>query len=161
MGHHVSTSKDCPSLDHVPLRETTDDMVDFLHRCFCRDPDDRANTEELFSHQFVCSKQESKRKMRMDQCIVESRLPKNGNKKALKSQDSFDDSFNRSGALKIATAFFRKVKGGNPTTPLQSPEKDAQFNSKSSKSNKKSTKKRLAVSPRSSETRAQIPWRGR
>jgi serine/threonine protein kinase len=149
--HHVSTSNDCPSLDHVPLRETTDDMVNFLNRCFCRDPDNRANTEELFSHQFVCSKQESKRQLQAEQCVVESNGSSGINKKILKSQDSFDDSFNRSGALKIATAFFRKAKGGNPTTPLQSPEKNIKFKTKSTKGNKKSTKKGWRLVPTSSE----------
>ncbi len=115
--HHVSTSNDSPPLDHVPERETTEDMIDFLNQCFRRNPDERPNTKSLFSHPFVCTKQESNRK------VSDSNNQTKRKKKALKTQDSFDDSFNRSGALKIATAFFRKAKGGNPTTPLQSPEK--------------------------------------
>ena len=68
-------------------------------------------------------------------------------KKPLKTQDSFDDSFNRSGALKIATAFFRKAKGGNPTTPLE-PYKDL-TPSKTDQKNRK--KKKWSLVPSSSD----------
>ena len=142
--HHVSTSNDSPPLKNIPEREKTTDMVDFLEQCFCRDPDARANTKELFLHPFVCTRQESKPKTKENAAKAEQKTKK----KPLKTQDSFDDSFNRSGALKIATAFFRKAKGGNPTTPLQ-PSEDLLSPSKSDKKSRK--KKKWSLVPSSSD----------
>eukprot|EP00944_MAST-04C_sp_MAST-4C-sp1_P007767 g7767.t1 len=141
--HHVSTGNDSPPLTNIPKREKTKDMIDFLERCFCRDPDTRATTKELFLHRFVCTRQESKPKSKENVTKAEQKSIK----KPLKTQDSFDDSFNRSGALKIATAFFRKAKGGNPTTPLE-PYKDL-TPSKTDQKNRK--KKKWSLVPSSSD----------
>eukprot|EP00944_MAST-04C_sp_MAST-4C-sp1_P012980 g12980.t1 len=141
--HHVSTSNDSPPLENIPEREKTKDMIDFLERCFCRDPDTRATTKELFLHRFVCTRQESKPKSKENA----TKAKQISIKKPLKTQDSFDDSFNRSGALKIATAFFRKAKGGNPTTPLE-PSMDI-VPSKTNKKDRK--KKKWSLVPSSSD----------
>jgi serine/threonine protein kinase len=130
--HHVSTSQETPPRHDIPPRENTSDLNDFLNVCFERDPDVRCDTNSLFLHRFVCTPQVSKRLSIKEKNSI---APFDGGtasdsggaaeRQTLVHQDSFEDSFNRSGALKIASAFFRRATGGTnqATAPANVPPK--------------------------------------
>jgi serine/threonine protein kinase len=109
--HHVSTTEETPPLENIPSRENTPDLESFLAQCLERDPDSRSDTSSLFLHRFVCTPQVSQ-KSREDESGQSSSL-----RKTLEHSDSFEDSFNRSGALKLATAFFHRATGKSQTAP--------------------------------------------